>query len=269
MSPPTLLNRLLCPHCSKMFTSQRGCTGHVHTVHPDQQHPQADSDSKSDPVGSLSHAPEHHNTHSPIAHPDDLADLGVRDQSPEGPYVDHALAGGTVWKEYHPYLTTQPCDESGVPLPPGHPPSSRAQHDPTDWSPFTGQHDFLLADFLFRHEEMSAGNINHLMGLWAFQALQQQPNSLGSNPSSLGAPFLFAAHMYATIDQIQSGGAPWECMKVSPNMNRDENLPSWKRAEYEVWYCDVDCVLTKMLDNADFKDKFDYRSFTYTDSQGQ
>ena len=75
--------------------------------------------------------------------------------------------------------------------------------------------------------------------------------------------------MYATIDRIDSGGTPWECLKVSPNIDGEENPPSWMRAEYEVWYRNVDHVLTEMLNNPDFKDKFDYRAFTYVDQQGQ
>lgn len=94
-----------------------------------------------------------------------------------------------------------------------------------DWSPFSSQQNFLLADFLFRREEMSAGNINYLMELWAFRALQQQSGN-SSNQSNT-APFLSAAHMYATIDQIQSGGTPWECLKVSPDVDGEENPLSW------------------------------------------
>ncbi|KAI9574134.1 hypothetical protein HD554DRAFT_2010478, partial [Boletus coccyginus] len=71
-------------------------------------------------------------------------------------------------------------------------------------------------------------------------------------------PFLSAAHIYATIDQIYSGGTPWECLKVSSNIT-----------EYEVWYHNVDHVLTEIFNNSDFKDKFDYHAFTYTDQQGQ
>lgn len=150
-------------------------------------------------------------------------------------------------------------------LPPGHSPSPRTQHA-LDWTPFASQQDFLLADFLFRQEEMSAGNINHLMELWAFRTLQHQSKD---SDQTHAAPFLSAAHMYATIDRIHLGGTPWECLKVSPNISGEENPPSWMRAEYEVWYRNVDHVLTEMLDNSDFKDKFDYRAFTYTDQRGQ
>ena len=79
-----------------------------------------------------------------------------------------------------------------------------------------------------------------------------------------------AYHMYATIDQIRLGGTPWECLTVSQEEGpEEENPPTWKMAEYQVWFRNVDCVIANMLNNPDFKNQFDYHPFIYTDSQGQ
>ncbi|KAN0081518.1 hypothetical protein V8E55_009142 [Tylopilus felleus] len=140
-------------------------------------------------------------------------------------------------KQFHPHLTALPCDEFGAPLPPDHPPHSRTPRAHDDWSPFSSQSQFLLADFLFEK-----------------------------------SPFQSASDLYATIDGIHSGGVPWECMKVSPSVvqaDGRENLPAWKTMEYEVWYRNVDRVVVDMLDNPDFKDQFDTRPFISTDSKGQ
>ena len=119
---PTLLNRLLCPHCSKMFVSQRGRTAHIHTVHSNQRKcppPRAHSDSNlggsstSAGLDGLQHPPEHDSSCFPNAHtafPGDFADHGGGNQSPEDsdPHSYHTLQAGKTaqWqKEYHPYLS--------------------------------------------------------------------------------------------------------------------------------------------------------------------
>lgn len=153
-------------------------------------------------------------------------------------------------------------------LPPDVPPRPQTPCTHDDWSPFSSQADFLIVDFLFWRVEMSAGNINDLLELWACQSHGQQSNPIDGSD---GAPFRSASHLYATIDAIQSGGVPWECMKVSPNIDltKGEDIPpAWKTKDYEVWYCDVDRVIAEMLDNPDFKDQFDTCPFIYTNSQG-
>ena len=57
--------------------------------------------------------------------------------------------------------------------------------------PFADGIQFKLADFLYCQEEMSQGNINHLLELWA------QHGSLGL--------FDGYKHIYDTIDAIEEG----------------------------------------------------------------
>jgi hypothetical protein len=61
----------------------------------------------------------------------------------------------------------QPCDKDGNILPPGTPPVPRVHPPPTDWTPFRSRIEFETAEFLFKKDQMSAGGINELMGLWA------------------------------------------------------------------------------------------------------
>ena len=106
------------------------------------------------------------------------------------------------------------------------------------------------------------------MELWAAQALEHKLNVADDLDPS---PFMSAHHMYATIDEIRLAGMPWECLTVSAQEDgpQEENPPTWKTTEYQVWFRNVDHVVAHMLANPDFKNQFDYRPFIYTDSQGQ
>lgn len=65
------------------------------------------------------------------------------------------------------------------------------------------------------------------------------------------------------------GDAPWQCMKVGPAGELDDNAPSWKRAEYEVHFRDPDVVIKNFLDNPDFDGEVDYVPYIERDSQGR
>ena len=89
----------------------------------------------------------------------------------------------------------KPCDENGHYLPKGSPPPPRPAQAADGWTPFADRIQFKLADFLYRQEEMSQGNINHLLKLWALSLMQR---------GSLG-PFDSYKHIYNTIDAIEEG----------------------------------------------------------------
>ena len=57
------------------------------------------------------------------------------------------------------------------------------------WDPFDGQEHFELADFLYRCNQMSAGDINELLGLWN-----------GLLPDDAELPFASHDHLYSLID---------------------------------------------------------------------
>ncbi|KAF8799694.1 hypothetical protein BYT27DRAFT_7227703 [Phlegmacium glaucopus] len=159
------------------------------------------------------------------------------------------------WKLLH----RRPCDEEGRFLPDGTPPLPRSSAGPDNWDLFDDEVQFLTGDFLYRQEEMSAGNIDTLLDLWAL--------SMAKN-DDLG-PFTSYEHMYATIDNINQGDAPWKSFTMSYAGELGPNAPSWQLEDYEVWFRDPDVVIRNMLNNPDFAGQFDYAPCIDLDKAGQ
>jgi len=121
------------------------------------------------------------------------------------------------------------CDENGNAIPPNtSPPPRDSDRGSDDWTPFDNRLQFELADFLFRRNQMSAGDINVILNLWAA--------SLAIHDD--GPPFSTAAHMYDTIDTIALGEVAWESFSLQYNGIRPAggNVPSWMEAKYDVWF---------------------------------
>jgi hypothetical protein len=116
---------------------------------------------------------------------------------------------------------------------------------------------FKTADFLYRRTEMSAGNIDDLLDIWA------ESNENGD------PPFKSHEHLYETIDSTKHGDAPWKCLAVSYNGEVSDPCPSWQNGEWEVFYRDTDVVLTQMLENPDFDGQFDYAAYIGLDKAGK
>ncbi|KAH9174065.1 hypothetical protein EDB89DRAFT_2113711 [Lactarius sanguifluus] len=151
-------------------------------------------------------------------------------------------------------------DINGNVLPEATPPPARSDLPPDDWSPFKDAAQFLLADFLFRKAQMSASNITELFSFWA----------LSVEKYDIAAPYDSYRTLYATIDAIQDGDAPWQCLSVNAASDDiPEDAPSWKREEYEVWYRDPDVVIRNLLDNPDFASQFDTAPYIMTDTHGE
>ncbi|KAG1873124.1 hypothetical protein F4604DRAFT_1880988 [Suillus subluteus] len=224
-----MLNRLLCtyPGCPCTFQGQRGRTKHIRTVHGSISSVNAESDQASPPKEYI-----------PVA--SDFVYDGFEGGFEEG------------FDNFEPF---NPEHQPGQPNIITHP-HLRA---PDDWSPFTDQAQFLLADFLFRKVEMLGPNIDFLMELWAFKAMKYEEDS----------PFKSHRDVYATIDTIQAGDVPWQCFTVSPQEDLPSNAPTWKQHEYQVWYRDPDAVIKNMLDNPDFDGQFDYTPYIQYDKDGQ
>lgn len=107
---------------------------------------------------------------------------------------------------------------------------------------------------------MPASNISELFDLWTHSARQYDST----------APFDSCRSLYATIDAIRDGDAPWQCLTVSSvSDNLSERAPSWQKQEYEVWYRDPDVVITNLLDNPDFASQFDVSPNMMIDSHGE
>lgn len=146
-----------------------------------------------------------------------------------------------------------PCDQDGEYLPPGTPPPTEHEDVRTDdWTPFNDRPSFQLAWFSYRKAELSGGDIDELMEIWAAHTVQ---NGGGD------APFLNKSDMYATIDNIQKGDAPWKAFSLKYDGPLAADSPSWKCATYRVFCRDTRTVAHNMLSSSDFDGRFDYRPF--------
>ena len=151
----------------------------------------------------------------------------------------------------------QPCDKDGLLLPPGTPPLPRSDPSPDTWDSFDDQAQFRMGEFLYKKVEMSAGDVDELMDIWAT-----------SNNDDLSL-FSSHEHMYTTIDEIKHGDAPWKLFTVSYAGHLGPDPPSWQLQNYRVWYRDPNIVTTNMLDNPDFDGEFDYAPYVEVDKSGQ
>jgi hypothetical protein len=83
--------------------------------------------------------------------------------------------------------SARPCDWHGNFLNEDEPPIPSEPRSMTDWTPFVDRQQFETADFLFKCVKMLAGNIDHLLQLWA---------------ATGEAPFTNHADLYDTINAI-------------------------------------------------------------------
>ncbi|KAF8802592.1 hypothetical protein BYT27DRAFT_7226303 [Phlegmacium glaucopus] len=240
------------------FRDQGGCTYHIRTCHINHNvvTPPPVSPESPEPVilsplgGSHTDLPIH--DQDAIPHP--------QFPLPMEASSSHASSPTQLKKKnYHPWLTGRPCDKEGRFLPDGTPPLPRSNAGPDNWDLFDDEVQFLTGDFLYWQEEMSAGNIDTLLDLWAL--------SMAKN-DDLG-PFTSYKHMYATIDNINQGDAPWKSFTMSYTGELGPNAPSWQLEDYEVWFQDPDVVIRNMLNNPDFAGQFDYAPYIDLDKAGQ
>jgi hypothetical protein len=118
--------------------------------------------------------------------------------------------------------------------------------------PYNSRLQFEVADFLFRRNQMSAGDINHLLDLWAACLAT----------TNIESPFSKATHLYNTIDLTPLGDVSWESFALQYNGHQPvENAPPWMQAEYDVWFRDPRSLVHNLLSNPDFKSGFDYAPY--------
>ncbi|KAK0435040.1 hypothetical protein EV421DRAFT_1892617 [Armillaria borealis] len=186
---------------------------------------------------------------------DDRMDLDDPD-----PLHDHASGSPLprAEKHFHPYLTGTPCDEHGTDLQLGTPPPPRPLPENL-FEPFDDEVQFHLADFLFRKVEMSQGNIDELLELWALS--QRDHDTFG--------PFADHDKLYSRIDAIKLGDVPWKCIVCEVPSDLPPDAPSWQHEEYQIWYRDPDTVISNMLANADFAKEFNPAAYVQVDANGK
>jgi hypothetical protein len=121
-----------------------------------------------------------------------------------------------------------------------------------NWSPYRNCIQFELADFLFRRNQMSAGDINFILSLWAASLAIHNDEP----------PFSNAVDLYNTIDSTPFGNVTWESFSLQYNGTQPtSHVPSWMEAEYDVWFRDPQALVQNLLSNPDFKSDFNYVPF--------
>ncbi|PSR72191.1 hypothetical protein PHLCEN_2v11930 [Hermanssonia centrifuga] len=144
--------------------------------------------------------------------------------------------------------TGTPCDLDGNDLPPNTPPLPQPQASINDYSPFTDQSEFELADFFYRKVQMSGGRIDELMQLWG---------SRDRDP-----PFADHNDLYNCIDAISVGEIPWQMFSVSYKGARSGNaageVPGWMDAKYEVHFRCPCTILQNQIGNPDFAGEINF-----------
>ncbi|KAG2100144.1 uncharacterized protein F5147DRAFT_747170 [Suillus discolor] len=147
-----------------------------------------------------------------------------------------------------------PADSTGG-LDVDQPPGSSASSDSQAWSrpqtPYNDRVEFEVADFLYRRNQMSAGDIDFVFNLWAASLAAH-----GDTP-----PFTNHTDMYDTIDSTPLGDVPWQSFSSQYNgilPDDPDDIPSWMKSEYDVWFRDPRLLVHNIISNPDFKDEFDY-----------
>ena len=121
--------------------------------------------------------------------------------------------------------------------------------NPTDWTPYESRTEFETADFLFKHNQMSAGDIDALLNIWAATLA----------PYNDHPPFLNHKDLYSTIDATPLGDVPWESFSLKYNgVLPKRDIPPRMSSEYDVWFRDPRELVHNLISNPDFHDEFDY-----------
>ena len=145
------------------------------------------------------------------------------------------------------------------------PPPRETDKGDDDWSPYTDRVQFEVADFLFRRNQMSAGDINIITGLWAASLVAHNDSP----------PFKNAKAMYNTIDSTPLGDTPWQSFTLNFNGTPPENpgsndeSPPWMTADYDIWFRDPHLLIQEMIANPEFKGQFDFTPYQEYSTDGQ
>jgi hypothetical protein len=145
------------------------------------------------------------------------------------------------------------CDKDGNFLPLDSPPPPRDNEH--NWTPFQSRSTFELAELLFEKVEMSAGEVEQLLRVWAAHSIENNKDD------SVGAPFTNKQHLLNTIDNISYGELSWQSFKVRYLGELTDSSPAWKKQTYTIYTRNSLEALRSMLANSSFEEDFDYRPF--------
>jgi hypothetical protein len=129
------------------------------------------------------------------------------------------------------------------------------------WHPFEDRLAFDWAHYHFVELQSSEPEINRGLDLWLAATLKAGDD--------VPLPWASAADMYATIDAIQEGDAPFTTIKFKYNGPLPpSNPPRWMTETYELCTRDSRVLLHHQLATTDFKDKFNYKPYRQFNHKG-
>ncbi|KAG2121976.1 hypothetical protein DEU56DRAFT_873692 [Suillus clintonianus] len=141
----------------------------------------------------------------------------------------------------------------------GAPPAPPPDKSPDDWTPYRDRVEFETAEFLYVHNQMSAGDINILLDLWAATLLKYDDKP----------PFADCHDLHRTIDNTPLGDVKWQSFKVRYTGEKPtSDVPPWMDQSHDVWYRDPHEVIQGMLGNPDYEKEMDYRPFREFSADG-
>ncbi|KAG0700037.1 hypothetical protein DFH29DRAFT_983264 [Suillus ampliporus] len=202
-----------------------------------------------EPTHSESVSPDVGDINDPHHNPLDAHHAGEEGFTPEaGTWVQL----GPLFQAFHPHLTALKCGANGnlidqnACLPP------QTDVIPTNWTPYQSQVAFETAEFLFMRNQMSAGQMDTLLDLWAATLIKHDDSP----------PFVSHRDLYDTIDATPLGDVAWESFSMSFNRVKPaENVPPWMDATHDVWFHDPHLLIHNMLANPDFDGEIEYTPY--------
>ncbi|KAJ7939434.1 hypothetical protein B0H13DRAFT_2648517 [Mycena leptocephala] len=152
------------------------------------------------------------------------------------------------------YKLPLPCNANGIYLPPyapppPPPPPPEDGQDPHAWEPFGSRAAFDFAQYHFVELQTSERNIDTALDIWA------------ASVSEFGrsAPWATAKELYAEIDCVRHGDAPWKTYSICYSGPLPPGTPPrWMTQAYELCTRDVRKLLHHQLGTSTFKDDVDY-----------
>ncbi|KAJ7200207.1 hypothetical protein GGX14DRAFT_536427 [Mycena pura] len=117
-----------------------------------------------------------------------------------------------------------------------------------DYTPYSDNLDFHLADLLYRKVQMAAGDIDTLMQIWAANLKHPEADP----------PFSDHVDLYNRIDATDLDHILWQSFEVCLDLPipLGDTRP-WKTQKYTVYFRDPRLILGSQLANPDIKDEMD------------
>ncbi|KAF9780630.1 hypothetical protein BJ322DRAFT_1164944, partial [Thelephora terrestris] len=150
----------------------------------------------------------------------------------------------------HKLLKGSPCDHRGSFLPSGMPPAPQPPKSEDNWTPFTSQAGFELAEILYLKAHLSQTIINDLLDIWSATLV----------PHNDVPPITSHRDLHSQIDAIGLGNIPWRSYTAQYQwlLPEDGPVPEWMRKKYPIWYRDPRKVIHHILANPEFTSGIDY-----------